>query len=77
MTSQPTYPVHPTGDVPGLPAVSATDQQARRRKTFVASRKRRRKDPSGDQPDPEKNVDASQQPADQADQAEGHIDCLA
>ena len=77
MISQPTYPVHPAGDVASSAAVPAANEHTRRRKSFVAGKKRRRKGPFGDPPDPEQNADASQQPADQADQAEGHIDCLA
>jgi hypothetical protein len=77
MTTQPAYPVHPAGDVPGLPAVSATNQRTRRRKLFVEDKKRRRKKRPATSSEEEPTADPSQQPADQDDAAEGHVDCLA
>jgi len=76
MTAQPTYPLPPAGDVPGLPTVPATNQHPRRRKPFVADKKRRRKKQFPNPLEQEPPADPAQQPGDD-DAAEGHVDCLA
>ena len=77
MISQPTYPVHPAGDVPGLPAVPASNQHTRRRKPFLANRKRRRQDGSPDASDEEQTGAPSPQAPDRGEEPPDHVDCLA
>ncbi len=77
MTSEPTYPVRSAGDVPGLPSVSATNQQTQGRKSFVRSKRRRRPPAKDDPPD----ADEAAGPAGAAGEGDrpedGHVDCLA
>lgn len=77
MTTEPTLPVHPAGDVPGLPAVPGTNQRDRRRRPFREGRRRRRlpEDKPADEKPPKAGSDADAADEDNGEQP--HIDYLA